>query len=49
MALQAFEAEKARGYVINNEQPPESFARLDKAVHDLVGAYIEAGHDDWRR
>lgn len=46
---QAFKAEKARGYVINFDQPPESFARLNAAVRRLIGQYVEAGNDDWRK
>ncbi|EFN58340.1 hypothetical protein CHLNCDRAFT_142389 [Chlorella variabilis] len=45
----AFEEERARGYTINAHQPPESTARLDAAVRAAVGAYVAAGHSDWRQ
>jgi hypothetical protein len=30
-------------------QEPESFARLDARVRELIEAYCEAGHDDYKR
>jgi hypothetical protein len=44
----AFEEERARGYAISAQQPPESAARLDAAVRAAIRAYTAAGHADWR-
>lgn len=47
----AFASERAAGVAVNNRQPqdaPESFARLDGAVRQLLGQYARA-QDDWRQ
>jgi hypothetical protein len=46
---QAFAQEKALGFTIDMHQDPESFARLDARVRQLIEAYIGAGHDDYMK
>jgi hypothetical protein len=44
----AFEAERALGFSTDNNQPEESFSRLDAKVRALIKRYIEGGSNDWR-
>ncbi|GFR41136.1 hypothetical protein Agub_g1784 [Astrephomene gubernaculifera] len=45
----AFEAEKAQGHVIDNNQDPESFRKLNNTVQGLLKAYTSCNSRDWQQ
>ena len=44
-----FKQVKSTGVTINRFQDKESFGFLDANVRKIIGNYISAGHEDWRR
>lgn len=44
----AFAAERAGGHTLGLHQAPDSAARLQAAVRELIGGYLAGGHQDWR-
>ena len=41
-------AEVQQGFSIRDDQPAESFSRMDGRLRSLLSAYSAAGHSDWQ-
>jgi len=45
---EVFAAERAKGIEVGSSQCPESAARLQQAVRQLIQDYLGSGHEDWK-